>query len=66
MRGLLTELVKLRFEEAYQRLWRVGLVAIVEKMSTELLDEVRIAMTEELARRGIHVITHRSWKMKVA
>jgi len=62
---LLVELAKLKFRSALVHLRRTSLARIAEKLPTELLDDARIAATEELAQRGLHVITHRprSWKV---
>ena len=70
MRGvpadLFVELAKLKFRAALIHLRRIGLARVAEKLPTVLLDDARIAATEELARRGLHVITHRSRPRKVA
>ena len=63
---LLVELAKLKLRSALVRLRRTGLARFAEKLPTELLDDARIAATEELARRGYHLITHRSRPRKVA
>lgn len=63
---LLVELAKLKFRSALARLRRTSLARVAVKLPSELLDDVRIAATEELARRGLHVITHRSRSRKVA
>jgi hypothetical protein len=62
----LVELAKPKVRSALGRLRRVGLARVAVKLPTELLDDARIAATEELARRGLHVITHRSRSRKVA
>jgi hypothetical protein len=51
------ELTKLKLRSALVRLRRTGLLRVAEKLPTELLDDLRVAATEELARRGLHVIT---------
>ena len=63
---LLVELAKLKLRSALVRLRRAGLVRLAEKLPTDLIDDARIAATEELARRGLHVITHRSRSRKVS
>ena len=62
----LVELAKPKLRSAVVHLRRVSLARIAKKLPTELLDDVRIAATEELALRGLHVITHRSRSRKVA
>lgn len=57
--SLLGELAKLKIEAAYLRLRRTVLARIADKLPTDLLDDARIAATDELARRGYHVITYR-------
>ena len=57
---LLLELAKQKLRSVAVRLRRLGLARVAVKMSTQLLDDVRIAATEELAKRGLHVITHRA------
>ena len=64
--GIFVELAKLKLRSALVHLRRVGLSCAAEKLPTGLLDDARIAATEELARRGLHVITHRSRPRKVA
>lgn len=64
--SLLAELAKLKLRSALVQLRRVGLSRVAEKLPTELLDDARIAATEELARRGYHVITRRPKPRKVA
>ena len=66
MADLMVELAKLKLRSALVRLRRAGLARVAEKLPTELLDDARIAATEELARRGLHVITHRTRSRKVA
>ena len=66
MTGILIELAKLKLRSAIVRLRRTGLARVADKLPTKLLDDVRIAATEELARRGYHLITHRSRPRKVA
>ncbi|HSX22543.1 MAG TPA: hypothetical protein VLE97_07205 [Gaiellaceae bacterium] len=56
---LFVELAKLKVGAAYTRLQRAVLASLAEKIPTVLLDDVRIATTDELARRGVHVITRR-------
>jgi hypothetical protein len=63
---LLVELARLKLRSAAWRLRRLGLDRLVRKLPTDLLDDARIAATEELARRGLHVITHRPRSSKVA
>jgi len=63
--GLIADLAKLKIESAYVRLRRDLFMKIAAKLPTDLLDDARIATTDELARRGYHVITNRS-KRKVA
>ena len=63
---LLVELGKLKLRSTFARFRRVGLARAAKKLPTGLLDDVRIVATEELARRGLHVITHRSRSRKVA
>lgn len=63
---LLVELAKLKLRSALVHLRRAGLARLAVKLPTALLDDARIAMTEELARRGLHVITHRARSRKVA
>ena len=62
----LVELAKPKLRSAVVRLRRVSLARIAKKLPTDLLDDARIAATEELALRGLHVITHRSRSRKVA
>ena len=57
---------KLKLRSALVHLRRTGLSRVAEKLPTELLDDARIAATEELAQRGLHVITPRSRTRKVA
>jgi uncharacterized protein YfaA (DUF2138 family) len=64
--GIFVELAKLKLRSALVHLQRVGLSRLTEKLPTALLDDVRIAATDELALRGLHVITHRSRLHKVA
>ena len=52
-------LTKLKLRTALVRLRRVGLSRVAERLPTSLLDDVRIAATDELALRGLHVIAHR-------
>ena len=67
MADLIVELAKLKLRSALVRLRRVSLARLAEKLPTSLLDDARIAATEELARRGLHVITHRPrFRQKVA
>jgi hypothetical protein len=63
--GLIAELTKLKIEAAYLRLRRSVLARIAAELQTDLLDDARIAATDELARRGYHVITRRP-RRKVA
>ena len=63
---LLVELSKRKLRSALVHLRRAGLARVAEKLPTKLLDDARIAATEELARRGLHVITHRPRSRKVA
>lgn len=53
------ELTKPRLRAAIINLRRRVLSRAAAKLPTALLDDARIAATEELARRGLHVITHR-------
>jgi len=53
-------------EAVCARLWRGGLARIAAALPTELLDDARLAATEELARRGYHVIMHRPRPRKVS
>ena len=57
---LVVELLKVKLDTVYMRARRVGLAKLASKLATDLLDDVRLAATEELARRGVHVITYRS------
>lgn len=66
LRELLVELAKRKIESASLLLRRGVLARIAAKLPTDLLDDARIAATEELARRGYHVITHRPRSRKVA
>jgi hypothetical protein len=43
----------------YLRLRREGLARLAAKLPTGLLNEMRMAATAELARRGLYVITTR-------
>ena len=64
---IFVELAKLKLRSALIHLRRFGLSCVAEKLPTVLLDDARIAATEELARRGLHVITHRPrFRQKVA
>ena len=63
---LAIELAKLKLEAIYLRVRRAGLARFVSRLSTDLLDDARLAATEELARRGLHVITHRPRSRKIA
>lgn len=56
---LVIELVKLKLDAVYVRARRAGLTKLASKLATDLLDDVRLAATEELARRGVRVITYR-------
>ena len=56
---LVVELVKVKLDAVYVRARRAGLAKLASKLATNLLDDVRLAATEELARRGVHVITYR-------
>lgn len=56
---LVAELARIKIEAAYIRARRSVLARIAADLPTDLLDDARIAATEELARRGYHVITHR-------
>jgi len=51
--GLIADLAKLK-------IGAVVLARVAVKLPTDLLDDARIAATDELALRGYHVITHRS------
>ena len=64
--GLFVELAKLKLRAAGVKLRRDVFARVAEKLPTDLLDDARIAATEELAHRGLHVITHRSRPRKVA
>ena len=55
----LVELAKPKLRSARVRFRRAGLAHIAKKMPTELLDDTRIAATDELARRGYHLIMPR-------
>lgn len=63
---LLVELAKIKLEAVYLRARRAALARIAGKLATDLLDDIRLAVTDELARRGYHVITHRPRPRKVA
>jgi len=63
---VLVDLSKLRLRAALVHLRRIGLVRVAATLPTALLDDGRIAATEELARRGFHVITYRPRSRKVA
>ena len=63
---LIIELSKLKLRSALGRLRRNVLARAAAKLSTVLLDDARLAATEELARRGVHVITYRPRPRKVA
>ena len=56
---LVVELVKVKLDAVYVRARRAGLEKLASKLATNLLDDVRLAATEELARRGVHLITSR-------
>ena len=56
---LLAELAKLKVQAAYVRLRRAVFARLAGKLPTAILDDARIASTDELARRGVHVITRR-------
>jgi hypothetical protein len=56
---LVIELAKVKLDAVYVRARRAGLAKLASKIATDLLDDVRLAATEELARRGVHVITYR-------
>lgn len=64
--ALLVELAKLKLRSALVQLLRTNLSRVAAKLPTELLDDARIAATEELAQRGLHVITHRTRPRKAA
>jgi len=66
MTGLLIEMTKIKLDAVYLRLRRAGLDRLAASLPTDLLDDVRLAATEELGRRGLHVITHRYRRRKVA
>ena len=55
----LVELAKPKLRSVGVRLRRVSLARIAKKLPTELLDDVRLAATDELARRGYHLIMPR-------
>ena len=57
---LLVDLAKPKLRSAVVHLRRISLARIAKKMPTELLDDARIAATDELARRGYHLIMPRS------
>lgn len=57
---LLVELAKIKLDATYLRMRRAGLARIASKLAPTLLDDIRLAATEELARRGLHVITFRT------
>ena len=63
---LAIELAKRKLRSTLVRLRRTVLERLAVKLPSSLLDDVRIAATEEMARRGLHVITHRSRSRKVA
>ena len=63
---LLVELATLKLRAAVMQLRRISLAHIAARLPTSLLDDARMATTEELARRGLHVITHRSQPRNVA
>ena len=56
---VVVELLKVKLDTVYRHVRRVGLAKLASKLATDLLDDVRLAATEELARRGVHVITYR-------
>jgi hypothetical protein len=64
--ALLTALVRFKIEIAYLHVRRRALARIAEKLSTDLLEDVRVAVTEELAHRGLFVIAPRPRSQKVA
>ena len=56
---LVVELLKVKLDAVYVRARRVGMAKLARKLATDLLDDVRLAATEELEQRGVHVITYR-------
>jgi hypothetical protein len=46
----------MKFRSALIRIQREALARLAAKLPTRLLDDARIAMTDELARRGYHLI----------
>jgi hypothetical protein len=55
---LIVELAKVQLEVVYLRARRAVLTRIAQRTSMTLLDDIRLAATEELAHRGLHVITY--------
>ena len=53
---LVAEFAKAKIRAAAVQIRRALLARA--KLPTDLLDDARLAATEELARRGFHVITH--------
>lgn len=64
--GLVIELLKIKLDAVYVRARRAGLTRLAGTLATDLLDDMRLAATEELARRGVHVITYRPRPRKAA
>jgi hypothetical protein len=56
----------IKLDAVYVRARQAGLTKLASKLATDLLDDVRLAATEELARRGVHVITYQPRSRKVA
>ena len=52
-------LTKLKLRTALVRLRRGSLAGVAQRLPTSLLDDVRIAASDELAHRGLHVIAQR-------
>ena len=62
---LFAELAKQKLQAALVRVRREALARFAEKLPMGILDDIRIAATDELALRGLHVITRRP-RQKVA
>ena len=56
---VVAEVAKRIVRSALLQVRRAVLARAASKLPADLLDDARLAATEELAHRGIHVITHR-------
>ena len=63
---LLVALAKAQIGAVCRRVRRATFAKVASRLSLDVLDDARLAATEEMARRGVHVMTHRPRLRKVA